>query len=89
MKRAICIFISMPILIGALIACNQPKSPSPEEAKAIAKEAYLYGFPMVVNYKTMYAFTLDKRNPIVLYRCEDPAIRSRRPDKGKRDPGCL
>lgn len=37
---------------------------SPEEARAIAKEAYIYGFPMVVNYKTMYAFTLDKNNPM-------------------------
>ena len=28
---------------------------SPAEAQAIAKEAYLYGFPMVMNFKTMYS----------------------------------
>ena len=36
---------------------------TPVEAKAIAKEAYVYGFPMVVNYKTMVAYTLDKNSP--------------------------
>ena len=25
-----------------------------QEIQQIAKEAYIYGFPMVVNYKTMY-----------------------------------
>ncbi len=34
-----------------------------EEAKQIAKDAYIYGFPMVVNYKTMVAYTLDKNSP--------------------------
>ena len=33
-----------------------------EEAKQIAKEAYIYGFPMVVNYKTMVAYTLDRNS---------------------------
>ena len=64
MKKAISIFISMPILIVALTACNQPKSLSSEKAKTLAKEAYIYGFPMVVNYKTMYTFALDKSNPM-------------------------
>ena len=31
---------------------------TPVEAKAIAKEAYVYGLPMVVNYKTMFMYTL-------------------------------
>ncbi|HNS18478.1 MAG TPA: DUF1254 domain-containing protein [Bacteroidales bacterium] len=63
MKNTIRILILIPILVVALSACNQQKGLSPEEAKTIAKEAYIYGFPMVVNYKTMYAFTLDKSNP--------------------------
>ena len=36
---------------------------TPKEAKEIAKEAYIYGFPMVINYKTMYNFTVDKKSP--------------------------
>lgn len=63
MKIKIRILILIPILVAALTACNRQKGLSPEEAKTIAKEAYIYGFPMVVNYKTMYAFALDKDNP--------------------------
>lgn len=36
---------------------------TPEEAKQIAKEAYIYGFPMVVNYKTMYMYAVDENSP--------------------------
>ena len=34
-----------------------------KEAKAIAKEAYIYGLPMVLNYKTMYNYVVDKKSP--------------------------
>ena len=34
-----------------------------EEAESIAREAYVYGFPMVMNYKTVWNYTLDKDNP--------------------------
>ncbi len=30
------------------------------EAQAIAEEAYLYGFPMIVNYKVMYEYAIDR-----------------------------
>ena len=33
---------------------------SPGEARAIAKEAYLYGFPVVQMYKTLYTQAVDK-----------------------------
>jgi len=33
---------------------------SPEDARAIAKEAYLYGFPVVEMYKTLYTQAVDK-----------------------------
>lgn len=36
---------------------------TPEEARAIAKEAYIYGFPMVESYKTLYAQAVDKGGP--------------------------
>jgi hypothetical protein len=36
---------------------------SPEEAKAIAKEAYIYGFSQVMNYKTMYMYVVDEKSP--------------------------
>jgi hypothetical protein len=34
------------------------------EARAIAKEAYIYGFPMVDNYRILYAYFVDRGGPI-------------------------
>lgn len=46
-----------------LMACNpKAKNITPEEAKQIAKEAYIYGFPLVMNFKTLDAYTLDKNS---------------------------
>lgn len=36
---------------------------TPQDARAIAKEAYIYGFPMAVNYQTMYKQAIDKASP--------------------------
>mgnify|MGYP002784495162 CR=1 FL=1 len=33
------------------------------EARTIAKEAYIYGFPMVDNYRVQYAYFVDSNNP--------------------------
>ncbi|WP_077045422.1 DUF1254 domain-containing protein [Pseudomonas sp. KK4] len=35
---------------------------TPEQARAIAKEAYLYGFPVVEMYKTLYTQAVDKNS---------------------------
>src|SRR5436309_10448066 len=36
---------------------------SPAEARAIAKEAYIYGFPIVDNYRIQHAYWVDRANP--------------------------
>jgi hypothetical protein len=36
---------------------------TPEQVRAIAKEAYIYGFPIVDNYRVNYAYFVDKQNP--------------------------
>ncbi len=36
---------------------------TPKETRAIAKEAYIWGFPIVMNYKTMYEYTVDTKSP--------------------------
>ncbi len=36
---------------------------SPAEVRTVAKDAYIYGYPMVQVYLTMYAFSIDTRNP--------------------------
>jgi hypothetical protein len=44
-------------------AARAQTSATPEEARAIAKEAYIYGFPMVDNYRIQHAYFVDSKNP--------------------------
>lgn len=39
------------------------ESVSPAEARVIAREAYIYGFPMVDSYRIMHAYFVDRSNP--------------------------
>jgi hypothetical protein len=57
-------FILSTLLIALLLGCQQ-KAPelTPAEAKQIAKQAYIYGFPLVLNYKTMYSYTINTKSP--------------------------
>jgi hypothetical protein len=36
---------------------------TPEEASAVAEEAYIYAFPMMENYRTMYVQAVDRTAP--------------------------
>lgn len=36
---------------------------TPEQARAIAKDAYVYGFPIVDNYRVLYSYFVDKQDP--------------------------
>jgi hypothetical protein len=36
---------------------------TPVEARSIAKEAYVYGFPVVDNYRVQHAYWVDRTNP--------------------------
>ena len=56
------------VLLAALAwvcgcAETETREVTAEEATAIAKEAYVYGFPIVMNYKTMYNYVIDETNP--------------------------
>lgn len=33
------------------------------EARTIAKDAYIYGFPLVESYRIQYAYFVDSNNP--------------------------
>jgi hypothetical protein len=65
MKKIILLsaFLLTLLLLASCGNNSSKQTISPEEAKQIAKEAYVYGFPMVVNYKTMYMYTIDKNSP--------------------------
>ncbi len=62
-----------PIIPATAVQSSTPEQGSPrlelaggrdvvsaEELRQIAKEAYLYGFPLVVNYQTMYKQAIDE-----------------------------
>ena len=51
--------LSIGLITNIAVAAN---SATTQEAQAIAKEAYVYGFPMVMGYKTLYSYTVDKAN---------------------------
>lgn len=54
------------VLIGLVVlpvSAMTKDLPSEEETEAIAREAYVYGFPLVMNYKTMYQYAVDTQSP--------------------------
>lgn len=53
--------LTLMITTATLLGTNSALTP--EQAKAIAKEAYIYGLPMVLNYKTMYHYAVDTDSP--------------------------
>ena len=62
MKTKFLIILAIGLFV--LSSCEQKATElTPTEAKEIAKEAYIYGFPMVLNYKTMYEYAVDKKSP--------------------------
>jgi hypothetical protein len=46
--------------ISSANAQQDTNTASPEEAQAIAKDAFIYAYPMLFNYKTLYQQTQDK-----------------------------
>jgi len=53
----------LSLVITSFLGCSQQPKLTSSEAKEIVKEAYVYGFPMVMNYKTLYAYALNKNSP--------------------------
>ena len=58
------------LLMASLSGCSKTDSSSTpnaevsaEQARAIAKEAYIYGFPMVDSYRVQYSYFVDRNNP--------------------------
>jgi len=64
--------ITLTIALLALAGCEKPGAAKPEpasaaisveEARAIAKEAYIYGFPMVDSYRIQYSYFVNTGDP--------------------------
>ena len=63
MAKRLSVFLLASLGLLIMPSVLSAKSVSDTEAQQIAKEAYIYGVPMVAQYKTMYAFSVDKNNP--------------------------
>jgi hypothetical protein len=57
------LFMMLFILAGPTQQCFGKSDLTASEAQAIAKEAYIYGFPMVVSYKALYNYVIDEKSP--------------------------
>jgi hypothetical protein len=60
--------ISLVLATAVLVSTGGPgaavaQTLTSQEARAIAKEAYIYGFPLIDNYRIMYAYFVDRNDP--------------------------
>ena len=66
MKKNALVTAAMLIIIAisfVLTSFSKKVEVTPEEARQIAKEAYIYGYPMVDSYRIVYAYFVDKNDP--------------------------
>ncbi len=66
MKKNVLVTATMLIIIAigfVLTSCSKKVEVTTEEARQIAKEAYIYGYPMVDSYRIVYAYFVDKNDP--------------------------
>lgn len=63
MNKIILFFFS--IILFTSCKKEQPKDSqlSPDEAKVIAKEAYIFAYPMLMGYRSLYYTAIDKKSP--------------------------
>jgi hypothetical protein len=48
--------------VSSANAQQESGSATPQETEAIAKEAFIYAYPMLFNYKTLYQQTQDRNS---------------------------
>ncbi|XZE44173.1 DUF1254 domain-containing protein [Pirellulaceae bacterium SH467] len=60
---ALSLFLGSPIEPPAVRAQTTQDMLSPADARAIAKEACIYGFPLVDNYRVLHSYFVDREGP--------------------------
>lgn len=75
------------IVVGLALSsiCAEGEAPSPQQAQAIAREAYVYGYPLLRNYSTIYSYFIDSSSPQFKAPWNHlPAVSSARPTPNER-----
>ena len=50
-------------IVSMFTSCKQQPEVTPEEAKAITEEAYVYAYPMIMGYRALYMTILEPKSP--------------------------
>jgi len=61
--RSLCTALLVLAFVAHPDLTSAQGSITPAEARTIAKEAYIYGYPMVDSYRVQYAYFVDRQNP--------------------------
>lgn len=59
MSTKYALFVALSSLVVTATPCRAQKTLTPEQTRAIAKEAYIFTYPLVMNYRTMYAQAIE------------------------------
>ena len=57
------ILLSAFVLGLMLVSCQSQPELTPEDAREIAREAYIYGYPIVDNYRIIHTYFVNSENP--------------------------
>jgi len=59
----IAVLVALVMMIAPIATATSKEAPMLDDVHSIAQRAYVWGFPIVMNYKTMYSYAIDKNNP--------------------------
>ena len=63
MNKIILVFLFVLVFTNCKKEAVNEAGLKPDEAKAIAKEAYIYAYPMLMGYRSLYYTIIDKKSP--------------------------
>lgn len=62
-RCGVCLLSVLVVLSLARAVASPVEEVTPEEARRLAREAYLFGYPMVENYRTLLNYAVDQNSP--------------------------
>ena len=63
LKSTLKILLLGLVFISMTISCKQEVRVTPDEAKSIAEEAYIFAYPMLMNYRSHYVVVINEKSP--------------------------